>query len=140
VGDGRMSSFWSERWLGESPHCLVLPRIFSIFSQPSSNIKEMSEWVDREWRWNLMWHRNFFTWEEELVSKFLDYLQVATTGYSKDEWQCSANDWGKFTIDATYTVLFNKIYPLSSLEVERGKLLEGVWESLAPSKVMVFSW
>jgi len=49
------------------------------------------------------------------------------------------NNEGKFIVNYVHHYLSNMLSHISSLGVERTKLLGRVWESLAPSKVIIFS-
>jgi len=59
---------------------------------------------------------------------------------NEDEWVCLVDDKGMFTVNYVYRCLNYNLSSPSSIDCERLKLLGWVWESLAPSKVIVFSW
>jgi hypothetical protein len=104
---------------------------------PESSVKEMGEWVNDSWHWRLEWRRNFLIWEEDLFSKLLELIALATISRKEDSWSFLGG--GEFTVNLMYHFLYNRFSPSSSLVLASADSLAKVWSS-APSKVIVFSW
>jgi hypothetical protein len=49
VGDGLMTSFWLETWIGNTPLRVQYPRLFQVSVQNNSKVREMGTWVEGEW-------------------------------------------------------------------------------------------
>jgi hypothetical protein len=59
---------------------------------------------------------------------------------SCDEWKCHHLTGGMFSVRSLYCFLAGIIIPPISLDPDRVRDLGCLWKSLAPSKVIVFSW
>jgi hypothetical protein len=58
-----------------------------------------------------------------------------------DEWKCHHSPGAMFTVNSIFGFLSDSISPPPvPLNVEKLSLLEQLWKSKAPSKVIVFSW
>jgi hypothetical protein len=86
VGNGSTTSFWKEVWLGNQSLVARFPRLFGISTQKEALVSEMGCWENGVWRWELLWRRNFFVWEEELVDELMEVLALATITTLDDNW------------------------------------------------------
>jgi hypothetical protein len=59
---------------------------------------------------------------------------------SLDEWKCQYSTGGMFSVRSLYCYLAGIIIPPIFLEPDLVKDLRFLWKSIAPSKVIVFSW
>jgi hypothetical protein len=116
--------------------------------------RDLGEWAFREtprvsdsiwwkgpiWRWDFKWRRNFFVWEEELVINLDNLLNQVHLSTMDDEWKCHHPTGGTFTVNSIYSFLSNSISPPPvALVVEKLLLLEYLWKSYVPYKVIVFT-
>jgi hypothetical protein len=68
IGNGMLTRFWRDVWIGDSPLCIKFPRLFSLSLQKDVCVGEFLKVEDdRRW-WNFIWRRNLFQWEEERVN------------------------------------------------------------------------
>jgi hypothetical protein len=140
IGDGGDTSFWHDNWLAVGPLAVTFPRLFSISLQPEENIKDMGNWVSEIWMWNLKWRRPFFAWEEELYREFILLLEGASISRDKPSWSFRHGIGGLFSVKASYDFLFPRLGCSTLLSSSLCNVVHKVWDSWAPSKVVVFSW
>jgi hypothetical protein len=140
IGDGGDTSFWHDNWLAVGPLAVTFPRLFSISLQPEENIKDMGNWVSEIWMWNLKWRRPFFAWEEELYREFILLLEGASISRDKPSWGFRHGIGGLFSVKASYDFLFPRLVCSTLLSPSLCNVVHKVWDSWAPSKVVVFSW
>jgi hypothetical protein len=90
-------------------------------------------------RWNFLWRRNLFQWEIESVDHLEALLINVTLSHDLDVWKWSINPEEGFTVKSAYDLLveYGEGPTLSLYEL---KLFAKIWESPAPSKIVVFSW
>jgi hypothetical protein len=78
-------------------------------------------------------------WEEERRDMLVNLLTPIQLANSNDEWKCHYSPECMFSVSSLYRYLSGIIIPPISLEPDLVSDLGLVWESLAPSKVIVFS-
>jgi hypothetical protein len=140
IGDGGDTLFWLHNWCVVGSLAVVFPRLYSISLQAEANIKEMGVWVSGIWTWQLKWRPPFFSWEEDLYREFLLLLEEVHISLDKPSWSYRHDIGGLFSVKANYDFLsFLWALPISLSPILCGAVHK-VWESWAPSKVMVFSW
>jgi hypothetical protein len=140
IGDECDTIFWHHHWCALGSLAYAFPRLFRISLQPEAFIKAMGVWVSGSWIWNLKWRRPFFSWEEDLYRELIRLLEVVPISRVSPSWSY------RYGIDGQYSVKDNYAY-LSSLWALPTLLssplcgaIHKVWESWAPSKVVVFLW
>jgi hypothetical protein len=119
---------------------VAFPRLYSISLQANAFIKDMGVWSSGSWSWNLKWRRPFFSWEEDLYREFLLLLEVVPILQDKPSWTFWYGSGGLFSVKANYEFLSSWLVIPSSLSTYTCGVVHKVWKSLAPSKVVVFSW
>jgi hypothetical protein len=68
IGSGDLTRFWKDVWLGDSPLCVIFPRLFSIVLNKDASVREMMIDPERDnLVWNFQWRRPLFQWKEEMV-------------------------------------------------------------------------
>jgi hypothetical protein len=78
--------------------------------------------------------------EEELVINLENLLNQVHLSTMDDEWKCHHPTGGTFTVNSIYSFLSNSISPPPvALVVEKLLLLEYLWKSYVPYKVIVFT-
>ncbi|MCI20935.1 putative ribonuclease H protein, partial [Trifolium medium] len=100
----------------------------------------MGVWDSGIWTWHLKWRRPFFSWEEDLYRDFILLLDVAPISLEKPSWSFRHDKDGLFSVKATYVFLSSKLALPPPLPPSHCGILYKVWDSWAPSKVVVFSW
>jgi hypothetical protein len=74
VGNGRMTSFWFDPWLGGVPLKTQFQKLFQASSQSTSTVGEMGNWVEDQWIWDLNWRRELFVLELNLLESLHEIL------------------------------------------------------------------
>jgi hypothetical protein len=90
VTEYRPGTFWLDCWAGNSPFCVLFPRLFAISTQKEASV--IDYWVEGEgWgvgTWG--WRRRLFEWEENLLIELLEVRE------EEDEWSWELEDNGTF--------------------------------------------
>ncbi|KAK2406293.1 hypothetical protein QL285_042035 [Trifolium repens] len=102
----------------------------------------MGQLEDGLWSWQLNWRRSFFVWENDLLNDLLHILNTSIISDNEDVWTYRLDSGGLYSVTVNYVFLSRKFAsPQSStLNPNFARVVEGVWKSWAPSKVVVFSW
>jgi hypothetical protein len=140
VGNGARTRFWSDRWFGFVPLCVSYPRLFSIFTQKETSIGEVRILEGEVWGWNLVWRRRLFLWEEESLSHLLASLGDWRPSSYPDSWWWNLAPDGVFSVKSSVESLAKELVVVEPLPLFEGSIFAKIWESPAPSKVIVFSW
>jgi len=53
VSNGRGTSFWKDRWIGDKPLAVTFPRLFSISLQKEAKVRDLWTLQDGVVSWNL---------------------------------------------------------------------------------------
>ncbi|GAU51714.1 hypothetical protein TSUD_265630 [Trifolium subterraneum] len=139
VGNGLLTYFWFEPWLGGIPLRVQYPRLFQVSQQRDSKVGEMGNWVNGDWRWDLSWRRELFVWEVGLLDDLLRVLNSYHISDALDICVWKHATAGTFTVKSAYSVLVSTLVVPMAPQVVPGQVLAKVWKSWAPSKVIVFS-
>jgi hypothetical protein len=140
VGIGNSTRFWKDVWLGEQSLCSRFPRLFGISLSKDITVGQAGSRVDGVRRWDLLWRRHLFVWEQELLTELLAILDGVLLTDTIDRWIWKPGIGGLFSVKATYVFLdstLNIITPRSSLE---SFALKFIWKSGVPSKVSALAW
>jgi hypothetical protein len=79
-------------------------------------------------------------WEEEIYKNLEESLPVLALTEERDRWCWELEDSGVFTVKSMYLAL-ERIFSLETLlGPQELRILSYIWKSLAPSKVIAFSW
>jgi hypothetical protein len=78
VGNGRTIRFWRDVWVAGLSLEERFPRLFSISNQQDAMLSDVGWWEDGIWIWGLLWCRNFFVWEENLLLQLRQVLAQVT--------------------------------------------------------------
>ncbi|MCI14824.1 putative non-LTR retroelement reverse transcriptase, partial [Trifolium medium] len=104
VGNGTLTSFWNDIWVGGQTLRHRFPRLFGIFTQKNAMISAMGTWVENQWRWELSWRRVLFVWEVDIQNELLELINLFVPTGQQDRWLwLGASDEG-FTVHATYLI------------------------------------
>ncbi|MCI28346.1 hypothetical protein A2U01_0049546, partial [Trifolium medium] len=106
LGNGRLTDFWNERWVGNQSLRACFPRLFSMSTQQYSKISEMGRMGVDGWRWDLTWRREFFAWEEPIFQEFLAVIDGFQQGDQQDSWRWISDPDEGFTAKSAYSRTF----------------------------------
>jgi hypothetical protein len=140
LGSGDGTRFWVDKWVGNNTLSDLFPRLFSVSLQADLKVNQMGEWRDEVWHWNFIWRRHLFVWEGELLVQLLEILRQVSLTHVEDSWGCSIGGEGRFTVKEGYFFLAKNFLPEVGWFDVGSSIVKRVWESLAPSKVVTFSW
>ncbi|CAJ2675195.1 unnamed protein product [Trifolium pratense] len=140
VGNGETTSFWLDKWVGNSTLASLFPRLFSISIDKQSMVSDLGECVNGAWQWNLIWRRRIFEWEKELVEQLFQLLHTAVLSENSDCWVWKPGEGGSFSVRSAYLVLEEELSVQVNCDVQETRTLHQLWSSPAPSKVIAFSW
>ncbi|MCI35356.1 putative ribonuclease H protein, partial [Trifolium medium] len=115
LGNGNMTSFWNDTWVGDQPLGLRFPRLFSMSLQQQENVYQMGRMELGGWRWNLIWRRNFFSWETSIYDQFLAVIDEFQPVDQEDSWQWRADPSVGFTAKSVYFILITLQRPAVQL-------------------------
>jgi hypothetical protein len=140
VGDGNLTLFWHDIWVGDRSLHLRFPRIFGISSQKTSTIASLGRWDDGMWRWEFIWRRTFFEWEIPIYEEFFNFISQFVPSLHGDKWLWSANPEDGFSVSDCYKILYQKLREPCALDWGSGYAFSNIWNCGVPSKVSAFSW
>jgi hypothetical protein len=72
LGNGRLTRFWCDKWVGVLPFCDHFPRVFFISIQKEAMVADVwcQNFVPDGWR--LTWRRRLFEWEKNLLNELME--------------------------------------------------------------------
>jgi hypothetical protein len=140
LGSGGNTKLWIDNWVGNTPLCKLFPRLFLVSSQTDNCVNQMGEWRDGVWCWKLNWRRNLFVWEGELLVQLLELLRHINLSLVDDSWKCEIGADGEYSVKDGYFFLAQNFLPPRVWNGVDGSVVKRVWVSLAPSKIVIFSW
>ncbi|WJX96105.1 hypothetical protein P8452_77351 [Trifolium repens] len=104
LGNGAITSFWHEKWIGIVPLCVMFPRLFSLSTTKEAMIVDLVTAEEEHITWNFGWRRALFIWEEELVNNLLASLEDVTLSNREDRWWWNWDPDG-FSVKSVFDVL-----------------------------------
>ncbi|GAU10758.1 hypothetical protein TSUD_424790, partial [Trifolium subterraneum] len=135
VGNGHMTSFWFDPWLGGTPLRTQFQRLFPVSTQSTSTVREMDMWFEGQWLWDLRWRRYLFVWELNLLEslkEILDRSTISTTNYS---WCWKHDPSGCYSVKSTFLALSHSTTDEVIFSVEEQiKVASKSVENLGPFK------
>ncbi|GAU33515.1 hypothetical protein TSUD_386600 [Trifolium subterraneum] len=97
VGNGRMTSFWFDPWLGGILLKTQFQRLFQVSAQSTNMVSEMGNWVEGQWVWDLRWRRDLFVWELNLLESLREILDRAIISTADDSWYWKHDSSGLYS-------------------------------------------
>jgi hypothetical protein len=140
IGNGMKTSFWKDRWLGEMYLFNLFPRLYSLSSCKEAMVREVVVFHGGGWQWNLIWRRQMFWWEANLVDNLMALLEEVVFNGDEDRWTWIPDEDGLFSVKSSYTILENIFLVDEGVGVLEEGVFSLIWKSPAPSKVVAFSW
>jgi len=86
VSNGRGTSFWKDKWIGEQPLASIFPRLYSISTQSEAKVRDLRSIIDGEVVWNFPWRRQPFLRERNLIGTLLALIGNVNLGVEEDRW------------------------------------------------------
>ncbi|GAU35310.1 hypothetical protein TSUD_389350 [Trifolium subterraneum] len=138
VGNGHLTSFWFDPWLGGVPLRTRFQKLFQVSDQSVSTVGEMGSWVESQWVRDLRWRRDLFVWELNILESFYEILNHSTISAADDSWFWKHDLTGQYSVKSAFLALSRATTDDVIFSVEEERLLPKVWKTLAPSKVASF--
>ncbi|CAJ2667120.1 unnamed protein product [Trifolium pratense] len=136
VGRGDSTSFWNEIWVGGQSLRQQFPRLFGISAQKQEVIQNLGGMIDGQWRWNLLWRRNRFQWEEDQFRELCDIIAQFTPMDYHDSWLWLGDGIQGFTVKSAYGLL-EKMEPSTRiLQPVENFVFKRLWKCAWPSKTL----
>jgi hypothetical protein len=139
IGNGRQTSFWKDKWLGDFSLMNKFPRLYSISTQKEGIVAEVGNLAGTV-GWTLTWRRSLFVWENTLLEELLMLINQTSLSMEEDYWVWRLDKEGLFSVKSTYTAISNMLITGSSVTPEEGTAFKAIWKCNAPSKVSAFLW
>jgi hypothetical protein len=140
LGCGNSTHFWRDVWVGGQSLEHRFPRLFRISTQQDETIRNMGSWVNGEWRWELLWRRNFFVWEEALFLELELIITNVELTEVEDSWVWKPNVEEGFTVKSLYLYLHQMMLSNNTLPSFTQFAFRNIWRSAVPSKVSALAW
>jgi hypothetical protein len=132
LGNGVNTSFWCDKWIGESTLKDRFPRLFSISSQKLASVADLWSSRAEEDRWQFLWRRRFFEWERQLFVELREVINQATVVDSEDKWCWKPDVTAGFSVKSAYS-LVSSLSDFSSLDSQwHAKIFNSIWKCPAP--------
>ncbi|GAU36827.1 hypothetical protein TSUD_320640 [Trifolium subterraneum] len=140
MGDGNTINFWKDIWVGNQTLQQRFPRLYGISVQQDNSVRDVGNWVNGVWRWELSWRRNFCVWEEALVRELEEAIRHTTITATEDRWVWVPNEADGFSVKSLYVFLQGMFGPQNNLNDFECFVFKNIWKSPVPSKVCALAW
>lgn len=87
-----------------------------------------------------MWRSPLFVWELDLLAELLVVAARLSRSVREDRWFWATNHDGCYSVKSAYSNLLRGLLVEAAPEGVVLQAVSSVWNSWAPSKVIVFSW
>ena len=129
VGDGSLTSFWGDTWLGQTPLKIQFPELFGIGEDPTVSVVDCLE--NGEWRVNF--RRTFSAREADSWNILLDMLQNENLDENeRDEMLWALDSSKNYSTKSLYRFLTHRGVRLPDSD--------NVWRTKLPLKIKIFLW
>jgi hypothetical protein len=141
LGNGVLTSFWRDIWVGEIPLCDRFPRLFSMSTQKEASVADVRNQISATGEWRLEWRRRFFEWEKLLFNDLLQLINTAALSIEEeDRWVWLPEGEAVFSVKSTYRI----VAAFSAIDCAVAQcfmpIFTAIWKCPAPSKVSGFVW
>jgi hypothetical protein len=139
LGNGVNTSFWLDIWIGNSSLKDLFPRLYSISNKKEAIVADlwgMAEGV----KWNMVWRRRLFDWEQTHVEELMTVLQPIVLTAQEDKWSWILELDGDFSVKSTYILVSGLMADRGRLPTELSTAFKAIWKCPTPSKVLGFAW
>lgn len=118
IGGGENIKFWHDTWFGQVPLENTYPGIFLYSTHTKNTIGSIGVWIGGIWKWNLIWHREGFEWEEIMVNFLEGLLQnVNIKKDVSDEWFWRDEKSELYTIKSKYIAMCVNLMEIQHMEI-----------------------
>lgn len=136
VGDGKLTLFWLDPWLGNFLLAEAFPPIFNLVINQEESIHEVLARRTNTHQWDFHLRRNLFVWEKELFDEFLSVLdgsEILQSDGSEDKLSWLENGSASFTVKSIYDLA-------NPSSIDLNSDFSHIWRNLAPYRVQCFIW
>jgi hypothetical protein len=141
LGNGRLTSFWHDPWVGNVSFSILFPRLFSLSTQKEASVAEVYNQSSSPDNWRFYWRRGLFEWEKQLHVDLLALCISATVRLDvEDRWVWVPEQGANFTVNSTYHMVFALSSCHYVVEQCNAALFSRIWKGPTPSKVSGFVW
>jgi len=114
-------------------------RLFALSNQKEAKVGELCGTLDSEPDWVFTWRRLFFVWEDTIFGDTLEDLGGFRRSNEPDRWWWKLEN-GTFSVSSMYKKLDGmRVEAVLHTDVQLSMFTQ-IWKSLAPAKVVTFSW
>jgi hypothetical protein len=140
LGRGNTINFWKDIWVGDISLEQRFPILFNISVQHGTMIRDMGRWENGVWRWELLWRRRFFAWEEPMLCDLEVVINGVVMEDVEDSWEWVLNVEEGFKVKSLFIHLQSTLLPQNLVSQSAKFACKNVWRSAVPSKVSAFAW
>jgi hypothetical protein len=118
----------------------MFPRLYSLSNQKESKVADLLVNQEGISVWSFAWRRNLFQWEQELVLLLTNLLESVELSPVEDCWCWLPDPDSGFSVKSSYKLLSEELLTEGVVDGDLVRVLDNIWSSSAPSKVIAFSW
>jgi len=135
VGDGNVTLFWQDIWVGEVPLKLKFPRLYELANNKMCSVTEAKRDIGAVGGGGRVWRRHLFSWEEESVRECSILL-------SNTVLQDNVHDVWRWLLDPIHGYSVRGAYHFLTTNAASSDMtmVDDVWQKYIPSKVSVLVW
>jgi hypothetical protein len=126
--------------VGSVPLKVEFPRLFSLSTQKGTCVRELWSETDSGDEWRFLWRCDLFVWELALLQDLLGRIVVFEEVGECDYWVRKLDNGGCFSVKSCYSLLERFEAGDSVIGGVENRVLNYIWKSPAPLKVLAFSW
>ena len=106
IDNGEGIKFWEDSWVGNIALKGKYLRLFSLCVDKDSLLKDCGNWVNGEWKWNLVWWRCLFEWEKIQVCQLSEEVsRLGLVSGTDDWWSRKGSASLEFSMSFAYSLL-----------------------------------
>nr|CCA66235.1 hypothetical protein [Beta vulgaris subsp. vulgaris] len=135
VGDGALTLFWHDQWLGPKPLKAQFPRLYLLATNKMAPVASHCFWDGLAWAWSFSWarhHRARDLDEKEKLLELLDMVHLDPSNQDSLVW--SYHKSGSFSTSSFTAEMAKANLPPHT------DAIKGVWVGLVPHRVEIFVW
>jgi hypothetical protein len=114
--------------------------LYSLAIHKEATIRDLVVIVGDRNIWNFEWRQSLFQWEEVNVIQLVESLEGVRLNNVEDGWRWCSDPEGGFSVKSAFDSISKEIVVVPLLPSFEAKILNDIWASPTPSKVIAFSW
>ncbi|KAL9664765.1 hypothetical protein QQ045_020172 [Rhodiola kirilowii] len=137
LGNGQMTSFWHDVWLGDKSIKAQYPKLFLLAMDNKASVQQMGCWIGGVWHWELKFRRILYQWEEvnrRELEESLKHIQLKDREDDRIVWSFSAD--GNFSKNS----LMKAAMAIRKNKKKWEQVPFQLWSGLAPPKLEMLIW